>query len=259
MKYSEAAQLYASSYEPVKQKLLWPFPSPVDFDAHSQIVKDSGKMFDESIFASPRVPIDMGHVILRELPASDVYVLRMPIRHRYAWAIPQNLGWLTDFFVAANNYQLSAFGTHQYPYVYLTIRHGEQKEYGTDVWHTDGFQGGLKSRHIGEISYIWTSDGETEWSTQGLTVPADFNPALHNFFCLLKPEEITATVKSKPAHMYCFDAYSVHRKCAPPGNRTMIRLTFSNVEIKDPNYTVNPSFNLKYNKIEPRDQLVSYS
>jgi hypothetical protein len=183
----------------------------------------------------------------------------MPIRQKYSWAIPSNLNWLSPVLEKAGCFQHSAFETYLYPYVYITIRHGEQKEYGTEVWHTDGFQGDVKARHVGEISYIWTSDGGTEWGNDQIKVPVDFDPANHNFFSLLDRHVFKSKQQSKAGHLYCFDSYCVHRKQTKPGPRTMIRLTFSNVEIKDPNYTENPFFKLSYSKAEPRDAIKNYT
>lgn len=256
--YSNNAKIYESGISLSAKSALWPLPDAVPFDKGSQIVKDANSIFSEKIFASSRQPIDLGETHI-QFPREEFYILRMPIRYKYVWSLPVELAFLGDVLHKATSFQQSAFGTFLYPYVYLTIRHGDQKEFGTNVWHNDGFQGNVKARHIGEISYIWTSDGGTEWAEDPVNVPDTFDPAKHNFFSVLEKIDFQQVKRSKPKSLTCFDSYTIHRKNTNPGKRTMLRITFSNIEIKDSNYTPNPAFKLSYSKPEPRDTLSSFT
>ena len=257
--YSKNVQNYNTDLKLAAELLRFSFPIKVSRpDPDSAIYADADKHFDESVFATARKPIAVKPMSLM-LPKDQQHILRMPLRHKYVWNISADLRWLKPLFEAAESFQHSNFNTYKYPFVYLTVRHGEQKEVATDVWHTDGFQGKRSERHIGEISYIWTSDAGTEWSCQGIDIPQTFDPAQHNFFSLFEQQKFVDTMISNPKTLYCFDSYSLHRKIAKPGNRTMIRLTFSPVEIKDPNYSASPFFALKYDKPEPRDTLIPYA
>ena len=254
--YSKLVANYSPNQTFSNKQLKWPFPNQLE-SIPSQIKEDSSEIFSEALFAKARSPIDVKKIIL-PLPDEEVHVLRMPLRMGYVWSISEDFAWLKALLVAAESFQLANFGTHLYPFVYMTVRHGKQNEVATDVWHTDGFQGKKSERHIGEISYIWTSDGGTEWNTAGLNIPADFDSERHNLFDWMQTQKFDSTKQSQPSMLNCFDAYSVHRKNAKHGPRTIIRLTYSPVEIKDPNYTASPFFECKYDKAEPRDTLGKY-
>lgn len=266
MKFSDIAKDYSAGVRFSSEKLHWvdalflsaglmkPTLTPPKADP---LFLDKDKIFHEDLFAVGRVPVNMKLVDLL-LPSEEVHVLRMPLCFSGLWAVSKDFTWLVPFLAEAAAYQQEHFDVAKYPHAYLTIRHGEQREKATDVWHSDGFQGKLDDRHVGDINYIWTSDGATEWVTHGFDIPKDFDPAIHNFFSVLQQLPIYDTVMSLPRMMQCFDGYSVHRKNAPPGKRTFIRLTYTAFEITDPNYTPSPFFDLKYDRGEPRDKLVDY-
>lgn len=254
MKYSEIAKNFASELKFGSKTL----PTPVSklkmlVDKKNSIYTNCNKVFSEKHYSEVQSPIDLG-VLSIGMPKEELYVLRMPIKFEGVWKIPEELWFLELFIRECNSYQ-NNFGITKSPFVYITIRHGEQRDQLTDVWHVDGFQGKPAERHIPEVSYIWTDKSSTEWAVQSFDIPKDFDPTKHNFFNVITPQ-VNESWDSPLNHVMLFNPYMVHRKKKYVGPRSMVRLTFSPVEIKDANYTPNPNFNLEYSKPEPRDELI---
>lgn len=211
-------------------------------------------VFSEKHYSKVQSPIELErHVI--NCPYDSMYILRMPIKYNGCWKIPTELLFLESFIKRCRSYVFDHLNDSVYNYMYLTVRHGPQLDQLTDVWHVDGFQGNPTERHRPEVSFLWTDKSPTEWAIQSFDVPESFDPTKHNFFNIIDPQ--VKVIRQTPmGHIIMFNPYMVHRKAKSVGPRTMIRLTFSPVEIKDPNFTHNPHFNLSYNKTEPRDELV---
>lgn len=220
----------------------------------NDLYKNSFDVFSEKYYSKIQSPIDLGQHVMN-CPNDNMYILRMPIKHNRRWKIPTELLFLKSFIKYCKSYVFDHLNDIKYNYVYLTVRHGPQLDQLTDVWHVDGFQGNPAERHIPEVSFLWVDKSPTEWAIQQFDIPGSFDPTKHNFFNIIDPQ--VKIIRQTPMnHIIMFNPYMVHRKAKSVWSKTMVRLTFSPVEIKDPNFTHNPHFNLSYNKTEPRDELI---
>jgi len=175
-------------------------------------------------------------------PHKRQYVLRMCIREPHKeFTIPDELLWVKDLVLQANQVQLSAGIKHAY--CYITIRHGEHTAVTEDIWHTDGYSEVLT--HIPEQNYIVTSNDCTEFVTLPIIFPRDFNTSKHDvveYIDKVVTASDTTIQQALPNEVRVFDPYVIHRR--PPGafgkERTFVRVTFVPIEICDDACTPNP-------------------
>ncbi len=198
--------------------------------------------------------IKVGNIEIN-LPKEDIYILRMPLSQQLdfnEYFLPEKYKFLQEFVGRCIEYQKNIIKI-RHPFMYLTIRHGEVKSVTDDKWHVDGFS--LRYNHLPEQNYIWCSSNATEVSLSKTDL-SEFNPFKENIHKKFSGEN---TYKCKDKTIYCLDPYVIHRR--PPntaGIRSFIRLSFTPIEIKDLNNTVNPliDYNKNYDGVkEYRDKL----
>lgn len=174
-------------------------------------------------------------------PENPLYILRMLIRSQNEdqYSAPDNLFFLKPFIDACIAYQ-KKYVRVRHPFLYLTVRHGPVVSETDDEWHVDGFS--MKYNHLPEQSYIWANHSPTQFGTVELDIKG-FNPAKHNIHKLIQRHNPLPAVGSRPNAIYCIDPYIIHRR--PPNLnkdawRSFVRVTFSPIEIRDVNNTLNP-------------------
>ena len=171
------------------------------------------------------------------------YILRMMIRspESNGLQIPEDLEWLRIAIFCCIGEQLRKDIAN--PFIYVTVRHGLVTSENDDVWHVDGFS--MRTPHIPEQNYVFTSVNGTEVLNQEITLPEDFDPFTHNihqYFQDCADESGNNVQVLAPGNIYCIDPYVVHRRPMIPAGtmRTFFRISFIPVEIEDDTCTANP-------------------
>lgn len=205
-------------------------------------------------------PDNVGHIDLR-IPADRQYVLRMPISRYYSgWKVPKELQWCMPIIEMADNHQKNSVGVN-HAFSYLTVRSGIVESETDDVWHVDGFS--MKITHLPEQNYIWSNCDSTEYVTEPIEFPTDFDPLIHNVHLYIQKKVANSLIKKcLPKHVYGLDPYVIHRR--PPmtkgTQRTFVRVSFTPIEILDKNNAFNPELPTVSDRdgVEIRNQLREY-
>ncbi len=195
------------------------------------------------------------------VPFERQYILRMMIRspETNGFKIPSELDWLKTFIFELDEFQKTYELLNQF--VYVTIRHGIVTTKGDGTWHVDGFS--MKTTHVPEQDYVWSSDIPTEWADQSFNFPKEFDPLKHHvhwYFDDNIKQENVKTLKEKM--VYLIDPYFVHRRpdAAFGTKRTFIRISFVPIEIEDGKCQQNPLLPVKiYKNDDIRTRLTRFA
>lgn len=202
-----------------------------------------------------------------QAPNARQYVLRMLISRPFlGFRVPDEYMWTYPLIEKAYEYQIQN-GIRQ-PFCYLTIRHGLVDSQNDATWHVDGFS--MNVTHIPEQNYIWVNKSPTQVIHKSLPFPADFNPFIHNIHSYIQdsidesdPKTAESIVTLKENSLYVLDPYIIHRR--PPNTdnmqRTLVRISFTPIEIEDCNNTPNPLIPTNYMRDGVkafRDTLIRY-
>lgn len=192
-------------------------------------------------------------------PEDKQYILRMMVRSPESdgFQIPEELNWLRHTIESLDNFQKE--NQLNNPYVYVTVRHGLVSSETDDEWHVDGFS--MRVPRVPEQNYICSSVSPTEFVSQPIRIPDDFDPFIHNLHHFLQ-DNITATPYSgEENRIYLIDPYCIHRRPTTTKGqlRTFWRISFIPIEIEDDTCNQNPLMPEKtYNRTDIRNQLVRY-
>lgn len=193
-------------------------------------------------------------------PRGRQYILRMMLRdERGVMLIPRQLRWLQPWISGFSHHQEIEFGRNL-PFVYVTVRHGICTSETDDLWHVDGFS--MRKPHVPEQNYLFVSEYPTEFLTERIPLPNDFDPLQHNIHQFFQQHAGRIPVRTYPPVWMIADPYIVHRR--PPDaagkRRLMIRITFSPIQIKDDMNTVNPLLpTKKFDNTDFRQTLTQYN
>lgn len=205
-------------------------------------------------------PDELGFIDL-SLPTQRQYILRMFVKEMFGeYKLPQELQWLNPMLIACTENQ-KAMGISQ-PFVYITVRNGIVDSETDDEWHVDGFSQMIT--HLPEQNYTWCDKVSTEYVKMAFDIPDDFDGLkhnVHNFFQNRIEENDAISTKDKT--VYVFDPYVVHRrpKATKGMERCFIRISFTPIEIRDVNNTLNPLLPTNYKRDglkDMRDKLINY-
>ena len=201
-------------------------------------------------------PIKIGAVDLN--PSCKSNVLRMLIRKFPGnLLLPDELKWVLPLIEMADLYQKNICA---HPFLYLTIRHNNQKFEKLNEWHVDGFS--MKIDHLPEQNYIWCNASPTEYILQKFNIDNDFDPLSHNIHKFLSNRVSSPPKTIGVNEVWMVDPYVLHK--APDvmaENRVFVRASFVPIEIQDANNTQNPLLPQKYTYdgvADFRDQLTDY-
>lgn len=170
-------------------------------------------------------------------------ILRMLIESPYSkgMKLPSELLWASEIIKQAKQFQRKITQI-SHPFTYVTVRHGVTTSLTDDEWHVDGFS--MRYNHLPEANYILsTGEHPTEFIRQAFVFPDDFDPLRHNInkYFQRRIDEDSIS-RCKPNVLYFVDPYVVHRR--PPitqgSRRTLVRISFTPIEIPDVNNTRNP-------------------
>lgn len=229
---------------------------------HHPIYDRACRDFSQEYYQYPSPPVDLGAFELTP-PVEPVYALRLLIRQPddTLFHLPTRLGFLQNYIQHCTAYQTQYFPDTAARFVYLTVRSGPVISSRDDEMHVDGFQGVSVPRHIPEQNYLWASSHATLYSVQAYFVD-DLDPARHNLHEYLeRVTDRSRLIASTARHIYLIDPYHPHARPALPASisRTVVRLTFSPVEIRDDSNTLNPRLPRgPYNRDDVRNQLVPF-
>ena len=175
-------------------------------------------------------------------PENEIYVLRMMIKPKYGeFFIPDNLKFLTEMIYKTSIIDSSTFDNS---WCYLTIRHGLVKSTKDDEFHFDGASTRFQS--IPERNYIYCSgDKTTEYVEGSLKFPEDFSMQTHNLHAYAEKQVLDDKREIKQIDddtVYMIDPFCLHRRPKVDENtkRTFVRISYTDVEIRDVNNTENP-------------------
>ncbi len=173
---------------------------------------------------------------VRAVPVPQLHILRMRVASPFeALKLPDTLKFLEE--------AICHFATRApvwLPWVYVTVRHGDIKELGDDVWHVDGYS--MRTPHPPEVDYIWSDHTPTEFLVGRFEPPAAFNPLKHDLALWLQSRAANGHVFQGEARCwYSLSPYVVHRRPAyASAPRTFLRISFLPIEIVDDVQTQNP-------------------
>jgi hypothetical protein len=217
--------------------------------------------FSQSEYKFPAPPVFLGTFDVQP-PEGNIYALRLLLKQPGSgYVLPRRLSFLKEYIRYCATYQASYFPAYDERFVYLTLRSGEVLSNRDDEFHADGFQGISVPRHIPEQNYLWTDSYPTLFSMQPYFVE-DLDPALHNFHSYFDNHTYRRNLYSGVERgLYIVDPFHIHarQKVLQTTRRTLIRLTFSPVEIRDDTNTVNPWLPRgPYNREDIRNILSAY-
>lgn len=187
--------------------------------------------------------LDEPHMVRVESPGScplpTQNVLRVLVRPKYGkFVVPPYLVWLVSSLFDLSEYDEKLTGIKD-SWCYVTVRRG-LCEFGDDSWHFDGAS--FRTDTIPERNYLWCDHTPTQYRRGSLEFPSDFDPLRHNLHSFADSrvdEKVYDCLKKK---WYLFLPFCLHRRnpVMKPKKRTLIRVSFLDVEIRDVNNTINP-------------------
>ena len=229
----------------------------------SPIYERAKRIFSQSGYMYPAPPLFLG---VRDIlfPQDDIFVLRLLIKQPGSnFMLPKKLEFLAQAIKNCAAYQMEHFPDFANRFVYLTVRSGTVREgQKDDELHVDGFQGISVPRHIPEQNYLWASNNPTLFSLQPYFVE-NIDPSRHNIHNYFESNTNKSMLMSGvDKGLYAIDPYHIHAR--PSGviarpRRSMFRLCFSPVEIRDDNNFVNKYLPRgPYGRSDIRDRLTTY-
>jgi len=233
------------------------------FDPH--FIRRSLRNINLNDFDFISSPIVIERDVSFNLPEERQYILRMLVGAPFSdgLQIPSELKWLEPTIEKLQSLQ-NANGFEN-PYVYVTVRHGEVTTETDDQWHVDGFS--MKVPCLPDQNYVWCDHTPTEYYTQNIRIPLDFDPLKHDINKYLD-KKINADLRNElyvdtldEKSIVLFDSYLIHRRPVSAQNtmRSFWRVSFLDIEICDDRNTPNPLIpRPKYNNIDIRTTLKEY-
>ncbi len=231
-------------------------------DADNPIYARGGQVFNQRGYMFPAPPVYMGQSEIKP-PEDPVFALRLLIKQPgSSFVVPNTLKFLEEFIRDCSAYQAQFFPVFEERFVYITVRSGPMMPNKEDVFHVDGFQGISVPRHIPEQNYLWASSHPTLFSLQPYFVE-NLDPGKHNVHDYFdKATDRRMVYEGLSKGIYLIDPMHVHaRRPLNVGTvRTVVRLTYSPVEIRDDTNTPNPELPRgPYNRNDPRNHLWGYA
>lgn len=175
------------------------------------------------------------------VPLDRQYILRMPLRlGNSVLLVPDDLKWIASKVHDADEHQKAYFGNRKNN-CYITIRHGIANSTTDDEWHVDGFS--VRIPHAPERNYVWSDRFPTEFLLKNYRFPEDFDPLKHDVNEYIKCNSGGGYIwRPEPRQWVLIDPYCVHRRQSVSSGvlRTFVRITFTDIEIKDGRNQFNP-------------------
>ena len=228
----------------------------------SPVYQRAERVFHQSGYMYPAPPLFLG---VRDIviPDETIYVLRLLIKEPGSnFMLPKKLQFLSDEIKYCSAYQKLYFPEFDNRFLYLTVRPGPVMSSRDDELHVDGFQGVSVPRHIPEQNYLWTSNTPTLYSMQPYFVE-NLDPGKHNIHTHFQGVTNTSMLMSGVEKgVYVIDPYHVHvrPKVLEGMHRSMFRLCFSPVEIRDDTNTFNKFLPRgPYNREDIRNSLIDFA
>lgn len=186
-----------------------------------------------------------------ECPQENQAILRMLVRPKYGdFKIPPELEWLRESILSLAKLDEEITGIKN-SWCYVTVRHGEWKFATDDEWHFDGAS--FRVEIIPERNYIWFNHTPTQVKvgtlapfnqieTQGRYDREVFDPNKHNLFVYVNNNiKNVKLLEAEPKAWNLISPFCFHRRNPnlENNNRTFIRISFIDIEVRDVNCTQN--------------------
>lgn len=167
-------------------------------------------------------------------------VLRMLVRPKYGgFKIPPELDWLYNSILrlAVHDEHLTKINAS---WCYVTVRHGPVTTKTDDEWHFDGSS--FRTDIIPERNYVWVNHTPLHFKLGWLNFPDDFDPLRHNLFHFAASQLKDAPYREGASGRWMLiNPFCLHRRSPRvEGNRTFVRVCFTDIEGRDVNNTANP-------------------
>ena len=127
-------------------------------------------------FEEISLPIEIKNIKAAEPNIPYQYILRMMIREKETFHIPEELMWLKETILQCDENQKA--NNFKNSFVYVTVRHGEVSSITDDDWHVDGFS--MRIPNVPEQNYFYANCFATEYQEKAFPMPKDFCPLTHN-------------------------------------------------------------------------------
>lgn len=230
----------------------------IEFSKDHQIVQRNKVTFNPALYKDVSLPVRLNKDRLKLSHDETVFVLRQCVKvPNGELLLPKELDFVSPVLDRCVDFQKEYFENFDEVFIYLTVRNGLVSTRNDMEWHVDGFQG--NERHEPENSYLYMDKHPTEWLNQSFDV-THLDEKKHNFNSYFDQKaNVENVVTAEEESIYLFDPYMIHRRPYIDSDvfRTMIRITFSYVEIEDPTCTPNPNIPLgPYVHKDPRDWLI---
>lgn len=192
-------------------------------------------------FTTLSKPRQIHGILQPDVPMYEQMVLRMLVCPKYGnFAIPDELAWLRQQIANLYETDYNLTGIKD-KWCYVTVRNGQAGTYGDTEWHFDGAS--LRTDTIPERNYIWVSNNPFRFLQGTIKWPKDFDPTHHNMFEYAKRSvNVSNAFITEKKKWYLVDPFCLHAKpiMDPSIQRTFIRITFTDIEIRDINNSQNP-------------------
>lgn len=188
------------------------------------------------------------------IKGNEVSILRMMLKPKYGgFKFPSNFSTFNERMIE-EIYECAVDQELIDPrmWCYLTVIHGVSNFDTLSDWHFDGASSRFAS--VPERNFIYVDappEHCTEYATGRLDIPEDFDMFKHNLHGHASPQVKSKGMKVQkisPMTWYMIDPFCLHRQPTEAQGkfRTFVRLSFTDVEIRDVNNTVNPRFPTNY-------------
>ena len=176
--------------------------------------------------------------------------------------LPQEMSWLSESIEALYEMDTEITGiSSENSWCYATVRSGPSPFPPDNEWHLDG--GSLRTELIPERNYVYQPSFPLEYREGTVTWDEGFNPYLHNMFHYIRDYGTLGPIQAAKEGWNLLWPNVYHRR--PPGDedRTFIRITMADIEIRDARCNQNPMWPKQraYGRNPAasfRDQLSSY-
>lgn len=190
-------------------------------------------------------PEPVSNLLIKPINETDipdeVRILRMLIRPKYGkfW-LPWEMKWIEKSVENAFNFDREMTGIKN-SWCYVTARRGIADYEKDDEWHFDGAS--FRTDTIPERNYVWVDKYPIQFRAGRLDFWPSFDPTIHDLNKYAAGKDgVRTQVQYASVGWNLITPFCLHRR-DPRSNgkfRTMVRITFTDIEIRDKNNTQNP-------------------
>ncbi len=212
---------------------------------------DPKKLKTLSDFSVLQAPISIDKLPPLDKPLEDIRILRMLVKPKYSSYryIPRSLGWLGFAIARAHMVDYEQTGIKdEHKWCYVTVRNGINPE-PDNSFHFDG--GSLRTELIPERNYVYNHTHPLLYKMGKVDWPGDFDPIKQNMFSHVEKQEgLTVHQANQGWNLLYPNVF--HARLPGDENRLFVRITFTDIEIRDVMCTQNPELGTEAYGRDPR-------